>query len=387
MAEPLGIALAGGGTKGAYEIGAWCALDELGVRYDAVVGTSIGALNGALMALQDLEGAKRIYDNLTVDRFFRLPKDAHLRSANMLTAKNANVLAKEILLHKGVDTSPLRALIEHSVDPARLMASPIDYGLVTYALRQRQALMLFKEDIPPEKLTDYLLASAAYPGLQRIRIDGNTYLDGGLADNLPISMLRARGIRNIIAIDIRSPRSHKKVVTDGITLTHISNRLKLGSAFDLTPETIARNRALGYLDTRKAFSLLQGVYYYFPPVQYRLLCQETEAALLEQAGVIYGLTRTRVYGADDFLHALLARREAVHVLYLQTRGKLSVEAVIALLRRRGQGALSEAQRNVVIVELLLEGNFERLARALPLPAVKRLMRVTNALNALIQTYA
>ena len=48
------IALEGGGAKGAYEIGVWKALDEAGVKYNAVSGTSVGALNGALMVMRDL---------------------------------------------------------------------------------------------------------------------------------------------------------------------------------------------------------------------------------------------------------------------------------------------------------------------------------------------
>ena len=46
-----GIALAGGGSKGSYQTGAWKALRELGIDYDIVTGTSIGAINGALMVM------------------------------------------------------------------------------------------------------------------------------------------------------------------------------------------------------------------------------------------------------------------------------------------------------------------------------------------------
>lgn len=52
------IALEGGGAKGGYEIGVWQALDEAGIKYNAVSGTSVGALNGGLMAMRDLPRAK-----------------------------------------------------------------------------------------------------------------------------------------------------------------------------------------------------------------------------------------------------------------------------------------------------------------------------------------
>ena len=47
------IVLAGGGARGAYEMGAWRALRELGVEYQMVLGTSIGAINGVMMVQGD----------------------------------------------------------------------------------------------------------------------------------------------------------------------------------------------------------------------------------------------------------------------------------------------------------------------------------------------
>lgn len=52
------LALEGGGAKGAYQIGAWKALREAGVKIDAVAGTSVGALNGSLIVMGDLERRK-----------------------------------------------------------------------------------------------------------------------------------------------------------------------------------------------------------------------------------------------------------------------------------------------------------------------------------------
>ena len=62
------LVLNGGGSRGAYEIGAWQALDELGVRFDGVYGTSIGALNAAFFAQGDLDGALAQYRGETMFR-------------------------------------------------------------------------------------------------------------------------------------------------------------------------------------------------------------------------------------------------------------------------------------------------------------------------------
>ena len=62
----IGLVLAGGGGKGAYQIGAWKYLREAGLdRYvSAVSGTSVGALNAALFAAGDLEQAENLWRNI-----------------------------------------------------------------------------------------------------------------------------------------------------------------------------------------------------------------------------------------------------------------------------------------------------------------------------------
>ena len=53
--KEYGLVFDGGGARGAYQIGAWRALSEAGVKVSAVAGTSVGALNGALVCMGDLE--------------------------------------------------------------------------------------------------------------------------------------------------------------------------------------------------------------------------------------------------------------------------------------------------------------------------------------------
>ena len=64
------IALEGGGAKGAYEVGVWRALDEADVRFDAVAGTSVGALNGAMRVMGELEQALRLWENIRFSQVF-----------------------------------------------------------------------------------------------------------------------------------------------------------------------------------------------------------------------------------------------------------------------------------------------------------------------------
>ena len=64
LQKEYGLVLEGGGAKGAYQIGAWRALREAGVRIRAVAGTSVGALNGALICMDDFEKAEQIWENI-----------------------------------------------------------------------------------------------------------------------------------------------------------------------------------------------------------------------------------------------------------------------------------------------------------------------------------
>ena len=58
------MALEGGGARGAYQIGAWKALTEAGVHISAVSGTSVGALNGALITMGDVRHAEELWANI-----------------------------------------------------------------------------------------------------------------------------------------------------------------------------------------------------------------------------------------------------------------------------------------------------------------------------------
>ena len=61
LTKEYGLVLDGGGARGAYQIGAWTALEEAGVKVCAVAGTSVGALNGALICMDSVENAQKIW--------------------------------------------------------------------------------------------------------------------------------------------------------------------------------------------------------------------------------------------------------------------------------------------------------------------------------------
>ena len=66
----LAIVLSGGGSRGAYQIGVWKALRKLGIKYNIVTGTSVGALNGVLMVQEDFEKGINLWKNLDYSKIY-----------------------------------------------------------------------------------------------------------------------------------------------------------------------------------------------------------------------------------------------------------------------------------------------------------------------------
>ena len=64
--KPYGLILAGGGAKGAYQIGAWKAMRELNIEFEAIAGASVGAINGAMIAQGDFDDAYELWSNVEV---------------------------------------------------------------------------------------------------------------------------------------------------------------------------------------------------------------------------------------------------------------------------------------------------------------------------------
>ena len=262
------LVLGGGGTKGAYQIGAWRAFRELGLRFHAIVGASVGALNGALMAQGAYDAAIELWRSVSIDRIVAVPSSL---AGNKRTPASHNRFAsfaelnRFILRNHGLDTKPLRDLIHRSVDELLIRSSGIDFGITTYELTNLKALSIFLEEIPDGLLADYLLASASFPAFRAAEIQGKRFTDGGVFDNVPFRMARSRGYRRIIVVDISGLGVNRKPDVVGTETVYIKNSIEMGNIFDLDQEFIRRFMELGYLDTMRVFGRYQGIRYFVAP--------------------------------------------------------------------------------------------------------------------------
>lgn len=262
----IGLVLEGGGAKGAYHIGAYKAINEIGINIDGIAGTSVGALNGAMIAQGDFDKAYDLWYNMSYSRVMNVDDKKIRRFKNFELGKEdvLNLMKKvgRVISNGGVDITPLRGLLNEVVDEEKIRASGLDFGIVTVSISDMKPLQLFIEDIPHGKLSEYLMASAYFPAFKREKMDGKLFIDGGLYDNLPIDLLASRGYKEIIAIRTHGIGRTRKIDEENLDITYISPNEDLGKTLDFSMENARKNLKLGYFDGIRVLKGLKGSKYY-----------------------------------------------------------------------------------------------------------------------------
>lgn len=270
----FGLVLEGGGARGAYHVGAYKAIKELNIEIGGIAGTSIGAINGAMMVQGDYELLEKIW--LSVDSYELFDLDEKtvedLRNFNLRNINFSYLLhqSKEILSNRGLDTSRIRELFDYYIDEDKIRSSNIDFGIVTVNLTDKKPMELMKEDIPEGKLIDFLIASANLPAFRIEEVDGKKYLDGGFYNNLPIDILANKGYKNIIAVRTLAIGIIRKAKIKDLNIIFIQPVESLGSmlgALDFNRERAEEYINLGYYDAMKVFKKLKGFKYYCIPFE------------------------------------------------------------------------------------------------------------------------
>ena len=307
--EKYGLVLAGGGGKGAYQLGAWKAMRELGIEFSVVAGVSVGSINGAFIVSDCFDEAVEFWQSASVDRGVNITQELK-DPEKLFSFKNFPALFKEIIKNGGIDASPTGDFLREYIDEERVRKSEVDFGMVTFMLSEFSPLEIFIKDIPEGRLIDYLLASSKVPGVSKIGPDDERYLDGGVYDNAPIGLLRKNGYNRIVFVDIsvRKGFGHRNDIS-GTDLIYIRpyDVEKLGAAFDFSEEMFDRRVRMGYLDARRAFGHLSGRRFYFEKDVFREAVVEFGADAVEQLEELAELTGVddlKVYNKETFLEAL-----------------------------------------------------------------------------------
>ena len=269
LEKEYGIVLEGGGARGAYQIGVWKALREAGMKIRGVAGTSVGALNGALICMDDLEKAEEIWRNMTYSTVFRVddPMIAKLKKFGVRSMKMTDAAAefKRLFSDRGLDIAPLKKLLEETVDEERIRRSPRDFCAASFSVTDRKEEDFDVKEAPPGTMKDMMMASAYFPGFKQEKIGGKTYLDGGSVNNVPVDLLTDRGYKDIIVIRLYGigvdRRKFMEIPAD-VTIHEIAPGRNLGGILEFDSARTKKNMKLGYFDGLRFLYGLCGRKYY-----------------------------------------------------------------------------------------------------------------------------
>lgn len=266
----LGLILAGGGARGAYEAGVLrYVFTTLAKRHgidpnpDLISGTSVGALNGAWIGAQGAAGASqlwRFWQQVTIDQVYNFSASDFLRWP-------ARWLDRTTDLGEGVgifDPTPLYHLIRTSV-PWRSLYERIDSG-------DLRAFMVSATDVSSGRTriftdgnvrlrqaatstatstriaAEHCLASAAIPFVfPGIRIEGRYFVDGALRQNTPISPAVEAGVDRALVIGVKQLKGEELGPTHSPTPVFLAGKALNALMLDPIEENIRRLEALNDL--------------------------------------------------------------------------------------------------------------------------------------------
>ena len=302
------LVLGGGGAKGAYEVGAIAALDELGIKAGSVFGTSVGALHAAMYAQGSMDAAAALWDNIRLSDVVSEESLAIADDAENIFDHPEKLLEfiTRYAQKKGVDVSPLMDLLHKLIDEDKIRRSGVHLGIVTTRFPSLAMVEKRLEEMETGSLIDWLMASAScFPIFPMKQVGGDRYIDGGFCDNTPVEMAVRSGARDIVAIDIGKHRSHTQYDRRP-NITYIRTSQPLGGLLTLDSALSARNRILGYNDVMRAFGRMRGVSYSFDAVDAQALYARAQDYVIHltqlETSMCHSnaLTRTREIGAPFF---------------------------------------------------------------------------------------
>lgn len=309
--SPMGLVLAGGGGKGAYEIGVWKAFCETGVdkRIKVYSGTSVGAINATLFAAvgdpsqcvslwkeavgqvfscntkevqKELDKTAEDLDTLIGDIRKNKKEGEPLSTGDKIGAAAVMVLSTMLRITDKVnnamqgpsnsvgvcDSTQLRKVLVKSL-PSKWRPNPPMVYVTALSKDEGEARFFLLNGNSRKRVIDYLMASAAIPGVfDSVEIDGILYVDGGYekrgGDNIPLRPIREKHpeIHDVFVVYLDSAdklkRRLKKEEYPNGRLIEIMPSQSIGGSFggwegvfDMSDEKVSGLIKLGYTDAMR----------------------------------------------------------------------------------------------------------------------------------------
>jgi NTE family protein len=180
--------LGGGGVLGAHEIGMLRALSEAGVRPDVVVGTSVGAINGALVAADPAGAAQRLDELWQGEALGRAFSEA-------IWGRMVRLLRSGTHLHS---IEPLRQVLADALPGDDFADLALPFHCVAASIERASPRWFSRGPVVPA-----VLASCAVPGLlPPVEVGGEHFFDGGLVHSIPVGRAVALGARTVYVLHV-----------------------------------------------------------------------------------------------------------------------------------------------------------------------------------------
>ena len=224
----IGLVLGGGGARGAAHVGVLKVLEELRIPVDYIAGTSMGSIVGGLyasgMSPQEIEREilAMDWDDLfkdypsRADRSFRRKRDDDNYAFKARAGFNRGSIQIPLAYIRGQKFDlVLNSLSLGVVDVSDFDRLPIPYRAVAADLETGKEVVLASGS-----LAQAIRASMAVPAaFDPVEIDGRLLVDGGIANNVPVSVARGMGAEVFIVVDVGSGLFKREDITSALSIT------------------------------------------------------------------------------------------------------------------------------------------------------------------------
>lgn len=332
--DEIGVAFGGGGAKGSYEVGVWQALNEMDFNVTAVCGTSIGAINGAMIAQGDFELLAGMWTDISLENIVNA---SYAKEDNLFDIKNIPRIAGDIYKNQSIDITPLKYLMQSLIDEQKIRSSKIRFGLSTFSVTDKKELDVWREDIPEGHMLDYIFASAALFGLPSPTFDDKAYFDGCVKNNIPINMLIDMGYKDIVAVDVGGFGFVRGVDNSGINIFNLKCSDNIIGLMEFNSAKVTQNIKMGYLDTYKMFGKLSGKKYYIETNSFNLSKMKYSSDIaegIENAAAAFSIDRYRAYDMDGLIAKAVHRYKHYNAYYQHLKDVFSQDSIFNILTQK-----------------------------------------------------
>lgn len=216
------LVLSGGGSKGAFQVGAIShLLGELELTYDIFTGISVGALNGAHLAMYPA-GSELLSVNHLVDVWNSISDTKVFTSRYPGLGSTLSLILSALSTKSLYSTAPLRSLVQKLLLPDKLLTSGKLLSVGAVSLNSGE-VRYWNQD--SSDIVQAVLASSAFPGFfEPVDIDGDVWTDGGVRDIAPIQRAMDLGATEVDVV-ITSPVGLSRIDAGGRTVVGIAKRI------------------------------------------------------------------------------------------------------------------------------------------------------------------